>query len=100
MSKPPFRRSADPRQAAEAAFKAATTKPAASTERPKAVTLPPVRELVSLRLDRDVLEHFQAQGPGWQERINAALRAVAGNKEPGPQDEGLRPDQLTSENGG
>jgi uncharacterized protein (DUF4415 family) len=100
MSKPPFRRSSDPRQAAEAAFKAATTKPAAPAERPKGMVLPPARELVSLRIDRDVLEHFQATGPGWQERINAALRTAAGIRKPGPQDEGLRPDQLTSENDG
>ena len=100
MSQPPFRRSSDPRQNAEAAFKSATTKPADPAERPKAVALPPARELVSLRLDRDVLEHFQAEGPGWQERMNAALRVAAKLRKPGPQDEGLRPDQLTSENGG
>jgi uncharacterized protein (DUF4415 family) len=29
---------------------------------------------VSLRLDPDVLEKFRATGPGWQSRINAALR--------------------------
>jgi uncharacterized protein (DUF4415 family) len=34
--------------------------------------------MVSLRIDRDVLDHFQADGPGWQERINAALRKAAG----------------------
>jgi uncharacterized protein (DUF4415 family) len=33
---------------------------------------------VTLRIDRDVLDHFQADGPGWQERINAALRTAAG----------------------
>ena len=64
------------RQAAEMAFKAATTKPAESA--PKAPSLPGAKELVSLRIDRDVLDHFQEAGPGWQERINAALRAVAG----------------------
>jgi uncharacterized protein (DUF4415 family) len=31
---------------------------------------------VSLRIDRDVLEHFQAEGPGWQDRINDALRKL------------------------
>jgi uncharacterized protein (DUF4415 family) len=98
MPKPPFRRSSDPRQAAEAAFKAATTKPAAAEPRPKGRRLPPARELVSLRIDRDVLEHFQADGPGWQDRINQALRKAAGLREPGPLDEGLRPDQLTTEN--
>jgi uncharacterized protein (DUF4415 family) len=29
---------------------------------------------VSLRLDRDVIEKFKATGPGWQSRINEALR--------------------------
>ena len=98
MSKPPFRRPSDPWQAAEAAFKAATTKPAAAEPRPKVGSLPPARELVSLRIDRDVLEHFQAEGPGWQERINKALRKAAGLREPRPIDEGLRLDQLTTEN--
>lgn len=29
---------------------------------------------VSIRLDQDVLEKFKATGPGWQTRINEALR--------------------------
>jgi len=32
---------------------------------------------VSLRLDPDVLAHFRGTGPGWQSRINAALRKLA-----------------------
>jgi uncharacterized protein (DUF4415 family) len=32
------------------------------------------KRLVSLRLDQDVIERFRAQGPGWQSRINGALR--------------------------
>jgi uncharacterized protein (DUF4415 family) len=40
--------------------------------------LPGVRELVSLRIDKDVLEYFQEGGPGWQDRINEALRKAAG----------------------
>jgi uncharacterized protein (DUF4415 family) len=35
------------------------------------------KEPVNLRLDADVLAHFRAAGPGWQSRINAALRKVA-----------------------
>jgi uncharacterized protein (DUF4415 family) len=35
----------------------------------------PSKELVSLRLDQDVLEWFKAQGPGYQTRINSVLRA-------------------------
>ena len=61
---------------AEAAFKAATSKPAEAPARPKAI--PEGKEMVTLRLDRAVIEHFQDDGPGWQERINAALRAAAG----------------------
>jgi uncharacterized protein (DUF4415 family) len=71
-----IRRTHDPRQAAEAAFKAATTKPAEII--PKKSAVPNAKELVSLRLDREVLEHFQDSGPGWQDRINDALRKVAG----------------------
>jgi uncharacterized protein (DUF4415 family) len=70
------RRPSDPRLAAEAAFKAATTKPAELPPQPP--SLPNSKEQVSLRLDRDVLDHFQQDGPGWQDRINAALRKAAG----------------------
>ena len=33
---------------------------------------------VSLRLDQAVIDHFRAGGPGWQSRLNAALRKMAG----------------------
>ena len=61
---------------AETAFKVATTKPAPTAM--KSPSLPGAKELVSLRIDRDVLDHFQEAGPGWQERINDALRKAAG----------------------
>lgn len=32
---------------------------------------------INIRLDADVLLHFRATGPGWQSRINAALRKAA-----------------------
>jgi uncharacterized protein (DUF4415 family) len=67
----------DPRTAAEKAFKAATTKPVEAPA-PKPQSLPGVKEMVSLRIDRDVLDFFQEDGPGWQDRINAALRKAAG----------------------
>jgi uncharacterized protein (DUF4415 family) len=35
----------------------------------------PRKAAISLRLDADVLEWFRAQGPGYQTRINAVLRA-------------------------
>jgi uncharacterized protein (DUF4415 family) len=78
MSKPPLRRGSDPRQAAEAAFKAVTAKPVEAPARTTVRALPGAKESVTLRLDLDVLQHFQEDGPGWQERINAALRRVAG----------------------
>ena len=71
------RRTGDSRFEAEKAFKAATAKPIEAPAAPPP-SLPGVKEMVSLRIDRDVLDFFQADGPGWQERINAALRKAAG----------------------
>lgn len=70
------RRTIDSRHAAEAAFKAATTKPVEAPA--KKPSVPGLKELVSLRIDKDVLEHFQEAGSGWQDRINDALRKAAG----------------------
>jgi uncharacterized protein (DUF4415 family) len=73
------RRTTDSRTAAEMAFKAATTKPLEPVaEAPKPPAVPGVKETVSLRIDRDVLDFFQEGGPGWQDRIVAALRKIAG----------------------
>jgi uncharacterized protein (DUF4415 family) len=70
------RRPNDTREAAEAMFKKATTNVAEPL--PKTASIPGVKETVSLRIDRDVLDFFQEGGPGWQDRINAALRKAAG----------------------
>lgn len=75
-SEPPRRRPMGTFEKAEALFKAATSKPADAA--PKTPVVPGVKETVSLRLDREVLDFFQDDGPGWQERINAALRRAAG----------------------
>ncbi|WP_336486678.1 BrnA antitoxin family protein [Methylobacterium nigriterrae] len=75
------RRTGDARQAAEAAFKAATTKPVAPAPAPAPkppVAAPGARESVTLRLDSAVLEYFQKDGPGWQDRINDALKRLIG----------------------
>ena len=32
------------------------------------------KESTTIRFDRDILDAFRAAGPGWQTRINAALR--------------------------
>lgn len=74
------RRFTDPRAAAEAAFKAATTTkppdPAPAPAARVAAPVPSAREMVTLRLDAAVLAHFQKDGPGWQDRINEALKGL------------------------
>ena len=66
------RRTVDAVSAAEAAFKKITAKPVEAP--PPRPVIPGARELVSIRIDQDVLEFFQTDGAGWQDRINAALR--------------------------
>jgi uncharacterized protein (DUF4415 family) len=36
------------------------------------------KKQVTLRLDQDVIDRFRADGPGWQSRINEALKKAAG----------------------
>ena len=50
-------------------------RPARAVGRPKKAAS---KEAINIRLDPDVLAHFRADGPGWQSRINEALRKVAG----------------------
>ena len=52
--------------------------PAAPPPRYRGPNKAGAKKLVSLRIDPDVLERFRAEGPGWQARINAALRKAAG----------------------
>ena len=66
----------DARARAEQAFKAATAKKAELP--PEKPSIPGTKEQVTLRIDRDVLDYFQSDGPGWQERINTALRKAVG----------------------
>jgi uncharacterized protein (DUF4415 family) len=66
----------DARTEAEAAFKKVTKKEPEAPARTNSI--PGAKELVSLRIDQDVLNHFQQGGPGWQDRINEALRKAAG----------------------
>ncbi len=49
-----------------------------SRGRPKSSIKPDAKQQVSLRLDKDVIAHFRESGPGWQSRINAALRRELG----------------------
>jgi uncharacterized protein (DUF4415 family) len=67
------RRPVNPKDAAEALFRPAPKPVAPAVERRAP---PEVREMVSIKLDSAVLEHFQKDGPGWQDRINDALRKI------------------------
>jgi uncharacterized protein (DUF4415 family) len=46
--------------------------------------MPQAKKGVYLRLDQDVLEWLKAQGPGYQTRINAILRAYMETHQPSP----------------
>ena len=37
----------------------------------------PTKVAVSIRLSPEVVKHFKAKGPGWQSRIDEALRKIA-----------------------
>jgi uncharacterized protein (DUF4415 family) len=41
----------------------------------RGLQIQPPKSAISLRVDQDVLEWFKTQGPGYQTRINAVLRA-------------------------
>lgn len=77
MANPP-RRPISHMDAAEALFKPA--KPPVVVPVREVSAVPNAKELVSIKLDRAILEHFQEDGPGWQDRINDALRAVVEKK--------------------
>lgn len=34
------------------------------------------KERLTIRLDAEIVEHFRSTGPGWQSRINEALRGA------------------------
>jgi uncharacterized protein (DUF4415 family) len=41
----------------------------------RGLPLPSRKEQIALRVDADVLAWYRAQGPGWQTRMNAVLKA-------------------------
>jgi uncharacterized protein (DUF4415 family) len=43
--------------------------------REAALRLPQAKQMVSIRIDRDVLDWFRQQGKGYQTKINAILQA-------------------------
>ena len=50
---------------------------AAAIRRGRGPNKAPTKKLVSLRLSPDVLNHYRSKGPGWQTRIDDALRKAA-----------------------
>ena len=79
MTRPPNRyRPTDALSVAEAMFKPAAPQAPEPIRAPRQSGVPVSKELVSIKLDSDLLAHFQEDGPGWQERINEALRRSAG----------------------
>jgi uncharacterized protein (DUF4415 family) len=79
MTKPPNRyRPTDALSVAEAVFRPASPPPPEPVRAQGKGGVPVSKELVSIKLDSDLLAHFQEDGPGWQERINAALRRATG----------------------
>jgi uncharacterized protein (DUF4415 family) len=79
MTRPPNRfRPTDALSLAEAVFKPATPVAVESVPVKRKVGVPVSKESVSIRLDSDLIAHFQEDGPGWQERINDTLRRATG----------------------
>jgi uncharacterized protein (DUF4415 family) len=93
------RRPTDHRAAAEAAFKPAKPKPVVAAPEPKRRGVPGAREIVTLRIDQDVVELFQSDGPGWQDRINQTLREAMRARLAAAGDGGsIKVDELNSSN--
>ena len=79
MTSPPNRyRPTDALSVAEAVFKPATPVAAESVRVQRKGGVPVAKVLVSIKLDSDLIAHFQEDGSGWQERINDALRRATG----------------------
>ncbi len=45
-----------------------------SLKKPRGPQKSPTKEVVTIRLSRDVVERLRASGPGWQTRVDTALR--------------------------
>jgi uncharacterized protein (DUF4415 family) len=61
---------------AKARFAEALPDHAASIRRGRGPNKAPTKQLISLRLSRQVLEAYKSKGPGWQSRIDEDLRRI------------------------
>ncbi len=75
------RRTPDARTAAEKAFKAITTKPVEGPAKAPAA-VPGVKETVTLRIDRDVLDYFQEAGPAGRTASTPRCAKLRANSSP------------------
>ena len=50
----------------------------AATIRPRGLQKAPTKISTTIRLSPEIIAHFKAGGPGWQSRVNAALREWIG----------------------
>lgn len=57
----------------------------ASLRRARGKNKRPVKEQVAIRFDPEILAAFRADGPGWQTRINAALKDWLASHAPKPR---------------
>lgn len=86
--KPLIDKHGEVRELTDEDFNQATTVkslPASLKEKLKAVTRrgpqkAPTKELISIRLSREVLASYRATGPGWQGRIDEALKRSLSRK--------------------
>ena len=79
MTRPQSRhRATDAVSVAEAVFNPATAPADETVSAQRKGAVPVAKELVSIKLDSDLLAHFQEDGPGWQEQINDVLRRATG----------------------
>ena len=67
---------ADDFAAAQPAAEVVPAVAAAHARRRRGPQKAPTKALVSLRLDQDLIDQLKAEGPGWQTRVNAVLRAA------------------------
>jgi uncharacterized protein (DUF4415 family) len=44
------------------------------------LVIPPKKQAISIRVDKDVLDYFKKEGAGYQRRMNAVLRSYMQQK--------------------
>lgn len=78
FSQPEWRDPDDAPALTDAFFDAVTIRDGSRNARRGRPRQETIKIQVTLRLDADIVETYRQQGPGWQSRNNAALRATLG----------------------